>query len=147
MSTLIFTRRGFDIRRMNLEDAGYISSYIKKKLVGFNFPRKDIRRVAIATYEAEINVTIHSYGGFCDFAIYNDHIYVKFQDTGPGIEDIEQAMVEGYSTASKEAIGYGFGAGMGLKNIKNASDDFKIESSKDGTKLEIIIRWNFEDEN
>lgn len=141
MSMPIFTRRGLMISRMNLEDAGYISSYIKKKLVNLNIDKSLIRRVVVATYEAEINVTIHSYGGECDFIIYNDRIYVVFRDTGPGIEDIDQAMVAGYSTASKDAISYGFGAGMGLLNIKNACDDFKISSSKAGTIVEITIYW------
>lgn len=141
MSMQIFARRGLSIKRMNLEDAGYISSYVKNKLVNLNIDKTIIRRVVVATYEAEINVTIHSYGGDCDFEIYNDHIYVIFKDTGPGIEDIEQAMVAGYSTASKDAISYGFGAGMGLLNIKNACDEFKISSSKEGTIVEIIIYW------
>lgn len=141
MSMPIFTRYGLVINRMNLEDAGYISSYIKKKLVSLNVDKPIIRRVVVATYEAEINVTIHSFGGECDFIIYNDSIKVIFKDTGPGIEDIEQAMVAGYSTASKDAISYGFGAGMGLLNIKNASDDFKITSSKEGTIVEITIYW------
>lgn len=146
MSMLIFTRKGLKIVRMNLEDAGYISSYIKK-LINLNILKSDIRRVAIATYEAEINVTIHSYGGTCEFSIYNDHIYVKFQDTGPGIVDIEQAMVAGYSTANKDAISYGFGAGMGLMNIKNACDDLKISSSPEGTIVEIIINWRGQNDN
>lgn len=141
MSMQIFARRGLSIKRMNLEDAGYISSYVKNKLVNLNIDKTIIRRVVVATYEAEINVTIHSYGGDCDFEIYNDHIYVIFKDTGPGIEDIEQAMVAGYSTASKDAISYGFGAGMGLLNIKNACDEFRISSSKEGTIVEIIIYW------
>lgn len=141
MSMQIFARRGLSIKRMNLEDAGYISSYVKNKLVNLNIDKTIIRRVVVATYEAEINVTIHSFGGECDFEIYNDHIYVVFKDTGPGIEDIEQAMVAGYSTASKDAISYGFGAGMGLLNIKNACDEFRISSSKEGTIVEIIIYW------
>lgn len=141
MSMPIFTRCGLTITRMNLEGAGYISSYVKKKLVNLNIDKSLIRRVVVATYEAEINVTIHSFGGECDFTIYNDHIYVVFKDTGPGIEDIDQAMVAGYSTASKDAISYGFGAGMGLLNIKNACDEFKITSSKEGTIVEIIIYW------
>lgn len=147
MSMLIFTRKGLNITRMNLEDAGYISSYIKKKLVNLNIPKADIRRVAIATYEAEINVTIHSYGGCCDFSIYNDHIYIKFTDTGPGIIDIDQAMVAGYSTASKDAISYGFGAGMGLMNIKNACDEFAISSSNAGTIVEITINFRGNNDN
>lgn len=131
----------FDIEAMDLENAGGVSSHIKKALINENISKSIIKRVSIAVYEAEINVVIHSHGGICEYTIDDEKIHVIFKDTGPGIPDIEQAFKPGYSTANARAINYGFGAGMGLINIRNASDDFNIESSPKGTILDIIIRF------
>ena len=132
----------FTIEAMDLENAGSVSSNIKKTLIGKNIPKHIIKRVSIAVYEAEINVVIHSYGGTCTYFIDDDKIRVVFEDTGPGIEDIEQAIQPGFSTANTQAIYYGFGAGMGLMNIKNASDIFNLTSSPKGTILDITINFN-----
>lgn len=131
----------FTIEAMDLENAGTVSSLIKKSLIAKDISKSIIKRVSIAVYEAEINVVIHSYGGVCKYIIDEDKIHVTFKDTGPGIPDIEQAFKPGFSTANAQAINYGFGAGMGLINIRNASDEFNIESSSKGTTLDIIIRF------
>ena len=131
----------FPIEAMDLENAGSVSSYIKKALISKNISKSVIKRVSIAVYEAEINVVIHSYGGVCKYTIDDECIHVIFEDIGPGIPDIEQAFKPGYSTANAQAINYGFGAGMGLINIRNASDDFHISSSTKGTILDITIRF------
>ena len=129
----------FQIEAMELESAGNVSSHIKKSLIDLNIPKPIIKRVSIAVYEAEINVLIHSYGGICKYTIDEEKIQVIFKDTGPGIPDIEKAIQPGYSTANNQAIYYGFGAGMGLMNIKNASDEFNLTSSSEGTTLDIVI--------
>lgn len=130
----------FLIKRMNLTDAGSISSYIKKELTKLGVDPRIIRRIAIASYEAEINVVIHSYGGYCLFTVDSKIITLEFIDSGPGIASIPQAMQSGFSTASDIAKTNGFGAGMGLPNIKNASDEFDIKSSDKGTELTIKFK-------
>lgn len=132
----------FSIEAMDLENAGIASSTIKKALIQKGISKPLIKRVSIAVYEAEINVVIHSYGGVCTYTIDDDRIKVIFEDSGPGIPDIEQALQPGYSTANQQAKCYGFGAGMGLMNIKNSSDEFNITSSPKGTTLEIIVNFN-----
>lgn len=129
----------FDILPMNLEKAGYISSYIKRLLVSDGIDKMVIRRVSIATYEAEINVVIHSYGGVCELEYDNYRLKIIFKDKGPGINNIDVAMEEGFSTASSFARENGFGAGMGLPNIKKACDEFDITSSPEGTIVTIIF--------
>ncbi|HNZ77456.1 MAG TPA: ATP-binding protein [Bacilli bacterium] len=129
----------FEILPMNLEQAGYISSFIKKLLVDNKISKMVIRRVSIATYEAEINVVIHSYGGKCVVDYNEKQLKIVFSDTGPGIKNIESAMTEGFSTASTYARENGFGAGMGLPNIRNSCDEFDIQSSDKGTIVTIIF--------
>ena len=120
--------------------AGEASSDIKKKLRQVGFENDIIRRVAIATYEAEINQVIHSLGGKITLLILSDRIELFFVDKGPGIENIEMAMKEGFSTASSKVREMGFGAGMGLPNIKRCSDEFYIDSQVGAfTKLKIVI--------
>ncbi|MBR4169305.1 MAG: ATP-binding protein [Lachnospiraceae bacterium] len=87
-----------------------------------------VRKVSIAMYEGEINMIIHAYGGTIDVDIYEDRIVMCLKDTGPGIANIEEAMQEGFSTAPADVINLGFGAGMGLPNMRNNSDEFNIES-------------------
>ena len=136
---MIIQHERFVIEANDLENAGYVSSHIKKMLVSRNIPKAIIKRVAIATYEAEINVVIHSYGGECRCSLHHNRLHIVFIDRGPGIPDVDIAMTEGYSTASGNAITYGFGAGMGLSNIKKASDLFSLTSSPQGTNLDITI--------
>ena len=125
---------------MDLDNAGYISSKIKKMLNERNIDHGIIRRVAIASYEAEINVVIHSYGGYCNVIFDDDQLKIEFIDCGPGIESIENAMKEGWSTASKQDRENGFGAGMGFPNMKKASDKLDVVSSSSGTTVTIYFK-------
>lgn len=108
--------------------AGAASNNIKNTLKMLGINSNVCRRVAIITYEAEINLVIHAGGGILQAIIYEDHVVLIAKDEGPGIADIDKAMTEGYTTASDQAREMGFGAGMGLPNIKRNSDEFEIES-------------------
>lgn len=119
--------------------AGKGSSDIKKNLKILGIDPKVIRKVAIVSYEAEINMVIHSLGGNLHCDIYEDKIVIISDDIGPGIDNLELAMTEGYSTATSIVRELGFGAGMGLPNMKKWSDDFVINSRKDGTKIFMTI--------
>ncbi len=120
--------------------AGEASSAVKKTLKQLGFSPDVIRRVAIAMYEGEINMVIHAEGGEAIVEISQETIKIILADKGPGIKDIEMAMQEGYSTAPDEVRNLGFGAGMGLPNIKKYSDDLKIETELGvGTTLTILI--------
>ncbi len=124
----------------DFSSAGEASSAVKKSLKQLGFSPDVIRRVAIAMYEAEINMVIHAEGGEATVEITRDYIRIILADRGPGIKDIELAMQEGYSTAPEEVRNLGFGAGMGLPNIKKYSDDLKIDSVVGvGTTLTILI--------
>lgn len=129
----------YDVTANDFSMAGKASSTIKKNLKKLNISPKIIRRVAIVSYEAEINIIIHSNGGNIICEIYENRIVIISKDIGPGISDIELAMTEGYSTATNEVREFGFGAGMGLPNMNKWADDFKIESSDKGTNIEITV--------
>lgn len=119
---------------------GEASSNFKKTLKQLGIPSDLIKRTAIAMYEAEINTIIHGKGGKAAAQIDDKNILITFEDQGPGIPDIEMAMQEGYSTASPEIREMGFGAGLGLPNIKKNSSNLKIESEPGkGTKVTISI--------
>ncbi len=121
-------------------NAGEASSATKKTLKQLGFSPDVIRKVSIAMYEAEINMVIHAEGGEVTVEISQDLIRIVLADRGPGIKDIDLAMREGYSTAPEEVRNLGFGAGMGLPNIKKYSDDLKIDSIPGvGTTLTILI--------
>lgn len=109
-------------------NAGKISSTIKKTLKQLNVSSDIIRRTVVALYEAEVNVVAHAYQGVVNVFITPDKIRVVLTDEGPGIESISQAMEKGYSTASQKVREMGFGAGMGLPNIKNNTDSLNIKS-------------------
>ena len=120
--------------------AGEASSATKKMLKQLGFSPDLIRRVAIAMYEGEINMVIHAEGGDAKVEITQEMVKIILADRGPGIKDIDLAMQEGYSTAPEEVRNLGFGAGMGLPNIKKYSDDLKIDSVPGvGTTLIITI--------
>ncbi len=119
--------------------AGEASSNFKSVLKKLGIASDVIRKVAIAMYEAEINTMIHGGGGECEAEILKDSIRITFTDHGPGIPDIELAMQEGYSTASDRIREMGFGAGMGLPNMKKYADDMKILTGSEGTTLTLII--------
>ena len=131
-------RKTYQIEKDNYEDAGQASRDIKMKLNTLGLYPKVLKRVSIACYEAEINLVIHSDGGVITFEIDDEGVvHLSFDDVGPGIPDIELAMTPGYSTASKKAREFGFGAGMGLDNMKNCASTFDIQSSKEGTHLKM----------
>jgi len=122
--------------------AGYASSQIKKTLKLLNVDPAIIKRVVIALYEAEVNIVAHAYRGVIYAQIEGSGIKLRLEDEGPGIPDIERAMTPGFSTASQQVREMGFGAGMGLPNISDNSDNFKIESSVGkGTTLYIEIKF------
>lgn len=118
----------FEIDGDNFTSAGEASVRIKKHLRDMGFLPDVIRRVSVAMYEGEINMVIHANGGSADVDVYVDRIEIKLEDQGPGISDIELAMQEGYSTAPDNIRSLGFGAGMGLPNMKRYTDNMKIES-------------------
>ncbi len=119
--------------------AGTASSAIKRNLKQLGISPVIVRRVSIISYEAEINIIIHSNGGNIYLEIYDDKLTLRAYDNGPGIKNLELAMTEGFSTASNAARELGFGAGMGLPNMKKNSDAFKISSTEEGTKIDIDI--------
>lgn len=127
----------YNIERNDIGNAGTIASLTKRALKNRGLSREFIKQVTIGVYEAEINVVIHSYGGKVTVGITDDAVDITFKDRGPGIPNIENAMTAGYSTASSYAIENGFGAGMGLPNIKAVSDEMELTSSSDGTNLHI----------
>lgn len=108
--------------------AGEASSDIKNKLKVLGVDAAAIRKTAISMYEGEINMVIHANGGNVTVTISDQDVTIVLTDTGPGISDIKKAMQEGYSTAPEEVRSLGFGAGMGLPNMKKYSDEFQIES-------------------
>lgn len=125
----------------NFDLAGRASSDLKRLLKNSaTYPRLFINRVCSASYEAEINVVIHSVGGYMTYEVIEDTIELNFYDDGPGIPDIELAMKKGYSTATQVAHLNGFGAGMGLNNMKELSDRLTIHSSPRGTHLKMNFK-------
>lgn len=127
----------FVIERNDISNAGTVASLTKRALKKRGLSRDFIKKVTIGVYEAEINVVIHSHGGTAKVVIKDDYTEIVFDDNGPGIEDIDKALTEGWSTASKYAIENGFGAGMGLPNINSVSDEMILESCPEGTHLAI----------
>lgn len=108
--------------------AGEASGDVKGKLKKMGVPPEAIRKVAIAMYEGEINMVIHANGGNIDVEITEDSIIMILSDNGPGIADVEQAMQAGWSTAPDNVRSLGFGAGMGLPNMKKYSDEMTIDT-------------------
>lgn len=131
----------FDIDGDNFTSAGEASVRIKKMLREMGFSAEIIRRVSVAMYEGEINMVIHANGGTADVNVFCDRIEIILADRGPGIPDVELAMQEGYSTAPDNIRSLGFGAGMGLPNMKRYTDDMKIESEVGkGTTITMTIQ-------
>ena len=120
--------------------AGEASVDLKSRLKLMGIPAAVIRRATIALYEAEINLAIHSFGGSITVEITADRINMSVKDDGPGIEDVELAMREGFSTATEKVRQLGFGAGMGLPNMKKYSDEFSIRSKLGvGTEIDMVV--------
>ncbi len=139
MTEKLLIRYSYNITANDFIAAGKGSSAIKNILKSIGIEANIIRKIAIVSYEAEINLVIHSYGGSLHCDLYEDKIVIITEDTGPGIENINLALTEGYSTASDSIRELGFGAGMGLPNMKKYSDDFYITSSSKGTTIKITI--------
>ncbi len=130
----------FDVDGANFTSAGEASVKVKKILREVGFEPETIRRVSIAMYEGEINMVIHAGGGTAEVVIEEDRIIIILTDTGPGIADIEQAMQEGFSTAPDNIRSLGFGAGMGLPNMKRYTDEMVIDSELGkGTKITMTV--------
>ena len=130
----------FEIDGMDFSSAGDASVAVKKKLRQLGFPSDVIRRCSIAMYEGEINMVIHADGGVADVMVYPDKVVMVLEDHGPGIPDVELAMKEGYSTSTEQIRNMGFGAGMGLPNMKRYTDSLEIETQVGvGTKLTMVV--------
>ena len=132
----------FDVDGDDFTSAGQASVQIKKNLRQLGLTPETIRRVSIAMYEGEINMVIHAGGGKAEVLVDESAVTIILEDKGPGIKDIEQAMQEGFSTAPDNIRSLGFGAGMGLPNMKRYTDSMEIETALgEGTK--ITMRVNF----
>jgi len=130
----------FKVEGDDFTSAGQASVQVKKNLRQLGLDAETIRRVSIAMYEGEINMVIHAGGGIAEVHVCEDRIEIILEDSGPGIKDIEQAMQAGYSTAPDSIRSLGFGAGMGLPNMKKNSDSMTIESTVGvGTKIVMVI--------
>ena len=133
----------YQVYEADFVNAGAASSAIKKTLKQLNVNPQIVKRVVVALYEAEVNAIAHAYGGMIYADIEADKIIVKVVDKGPGIPDIEWAMQEGNSTASPEVRNMGFGAGMGLPNIRKNVDRLDVQSTVGvGTSVEMEVKFN-----
>lgn len=134
---LVFT---FDVDGEDFTSAGQASVAVKKNLRQLGIPTEVIRRVSIAMYEGEINMVIHAKGGKATVKVDEEKIEIILEDHGPGIKDIDQAMQEGFSTAPDRIRSLGFGAGMGLPNMKRYTDSMKITSKLGvGTTVKMTV--------
>ncbi len=132
----------FEVSGSDFTGCGTASEEVKRRLKQLGIDAAVVRKVAIAMYEGEVNMVIHAGGGRADAAIFTDRIEITLTDSGPGIEDIEKAMTEGFSTAGESIRELGFGAGMGLPNMKKYTDGLKIESEA-GKGTKVFLRVNF----
>lgn len=137
----------FNVEGGNFSKAGTASSQLKKILKQLNVDPKVIKRIVVALYEAEVNIVAHAYNGIIYIDIDTLKINIRLVDEGPGIQDIELAMQKGYSTASSAVREMGFGAGMGLPNMKNNTDELKLSSEVGkGTTVEMTTYLDNESE-
>jgi anti-sigma regulatory factor (Ser/Thr protein kinase) len=132
----------FEVDGQNFTSAGQASVQVKKNLRQLGIPSEVIRRVSIAMYEGEINMVIHAGGGIAEVIVHENNIEIILDDNGPGIPNVELAMQEGFSTAPDNIRSLGFGAGMGLPNMKRYTDSMKIETAL-GKGTRIIMQVNF----
>lgn len=133
----------FGTTPLDFSRAGKISARFKKAIAEKGCPPAVVRRVAVASYELELNQVIHSTGGIMRMRVFDDTIEISARDEGPGIPDLELAMREGYSTANEWVRSLGFGAGMGLPNVRRVADEFSIDSVMGkGTNVKATIKWN-----
>ncbi len=130
----------FEVKKADFDNAGRVASIIRNYLQKLTIDKQVLRRVAIVCYEAEMNISIHSLGGYIAIEVDKSNIMITAVDYGPGIPDVEEAMRPGFTTASEQIRALGFGAGMGLPNIKKCADHLELESSMEtGTILKAII--------
>ncbi len=129
----------FAVLKHDFENAGFASTQVKKKLKSNGVFPPIIRRAAIASYELEMNIVVHSEGGRITAEYGPDEVVITSEDSGPGIPDLDKAMEKGFSTANEWIRSLGFGAGMGLPNVRSVSDDFSIESTPSGTIVRSTI--------
>ena len=130
----------FDVLGDDFTSAGQASVQVKKNLRQLGLDSEIIRKVSIAMYEGEINMVIHAGGGTAEVSVCEEYIEIILEDTGPGIKDIEQAMQAGYSTAPDTIRSLGFGAGMGLPNMKKNTDSMEITSTVGiGTRITMRV--------
>ncbi|MBO5797892.1 MAG: anti-sigma regulatory factor [Clostridia bacterium] len=132
----------FEVDGDSFTSAGQASVMMKKNLRQIGLTPETIRRVSIAMYEGEINMVIHAGGGIADVTVEEGYVEIVLEDQGPGIADIAQAMQEGFSTAPDNIRSLGFGAGMGLPNMKRYTDYMDIQSTP-GVGTRIVMRVNF----
>ncbi len=128
-----------EIAKGDFVRGGEASSNLKDTLRKLGIPSYIKRRTTIVTYELEMNIVIHSYGGEIIVYISSDRIRVIANDSGPGIEDLKKAFQPGYSTADDNIRNMGFGAGMGLNNVKRFSDDLEVVTGREGTRITAIL--------
>jgi len=129
----------FELEGGDFSRAGYASSEVKKILKQLNVDSRVIKRIVVALYEAEVNVVAHAWRGDIGVLIEPNRVMITLKDEGPGIDDIERAMQEGFSTATEKVRSMGFGAGMGLPNIRKNTDELTVESKVNkGTKVVFI---------
>ena len=131
----------YDVNGDDFTSAGQASITVKKNLRQLGISPEIIRRVSIAMYEGEINMVIHAGGGTAEVRVSEDCITIILEDKGPGIKDIDMAMQEGFSTAPDEIRSLGFGAGMGLPNMKRNTDSIEINSTV-GVGTQIVMKVN-----
>lgn len=133
----------FEIEGGNFNTAGTVSTRLKSILKQKGLPDDVVRKSAIVSYEAEINIVSYAIKGTIELSVNPDSVVIEVEDEGPGIPDIELAMQPGYSTANQQIREMGFGAGMGLYNINTYSDQFDIYSEVNkGTRLKMVIHIN-----
>jgi serine/threonine-protein kinase RsbT len=133
----------YSVEGGNFTQAGTASSQFKKVLKQLNVDHATIKRIVVALYEAEVNIVAHAWNGTISIDLDIEKVQIMLKDNGPGIPDIDKAMEAGYSTASPKVREMGFGAGMGLQNIKNNVDVLNIKSEVGkGTELEMVVYLN-----
>ena len=138
MSDAVMLREGYEVIAGDFTTAGEASGKIKRILKKLGVDSAIVRRVSVAAYEVELNLVIHSLGGCMELIVWPNRLELNVRDRGPGIPNIDLAMSEGYSTASDDVRTMGFGAGMGLPNMKRNATDFDIKSEVGvGTELKM----------
>ena len=140
----VLLEKSFPVEAGAFTTAGEASTTIKRTLKQLGVNAETLRRVSVACYEVELNLVIHSLGGKLTLIVDPENVTLISADVGPGIPNIEQAMTEGYSTANEEARTMGFGAGMGLPNMKRNASEFDIRSEK-GVGTTITMKFSLKE--